>query len=703
MQFFSVRLTVLCAVVLGLFSCLPALSATAPQQPRFAYVANNQDGTVSVFEVDKTMLRARDYAYVAGSSPLSLALTPSQRFLYVGGNGSPGLVGYSVNADTGELTPLAPTSFSNSLFQLKVDPSGKFLVSATGSSVDSYRINAETGALLSTGSGSASSPIALAIHPSGKLVYAIDVNNDEVSAFYLNPTTGVLTSVAGSPFPTNSTNPFAAAIDPAGRYLFIPNVNGGNLTVFAINSSTGALMEVEGSPFATGGGPWAVAVSPSGNILYVSNSYDKTISAFVINSTTGSLSAVTGSPFSSGATAALGLTIDPSGEKLYGMDHDSNEVVIFSINPSTGALKLENTVRSRGAAYSMAIVSGKDPAPYVPKSVYVTNAISNNISAFNIASSSGSLTVISGSPFPTGSFPSAISSDAGGRFVFTGNVGDSTVSAFTVDAATGTLSPAPGSPFSAGKQPTSVAVDNGAHFVYACNNLDNTISGYSVSAFGALTSVAGFPMSTLPYLDPLALTIDPRGKVLYVVNATSNNVVSYSIDPGTGSLTELGEVATGSFPDSVAVDPTGRFLLVNNSLSANVYVYAIDGPTGAATQVAASSSRGLANPYAIAADPSGNRAYVGNGNPSDIVGYRLNTGTGVLKQLPSSPYSGVATPFSLSFDLSGSYLYVANNSGNNVSGYAVNNTTGALTAVPGGPFAAGSAPTAVTVVDSVRP
>src|SRR6266480_445102 len=93
------RLSVPCAVICHLLACLPIFAVTAPQKPRFAYVANNQDGTVSVFEIDNAMLRARDYAYIAGSSPVSLTLTPSQKFLYVGSNGSAALSGYRVNSE----------------------------------------------------------------------------------------------------------------------------------------------------------------------------------------------------------------------------------------------------------------------------------------------------------------------------------------------------------------------------------------------------------------------------------------------------------------------------------------------------------------------------------------------------------------------------------------------------------------------------
>ncbi|MGA8429090.1 MAG: beta-propeller fold lactonase family protein [Candidatus Sulfotelmatobacter sp.] len=695
-------LVIFCVFVFNCFVLPSAQGATAAAKPRFVYVANNQDGSVSVFEVDNFMLRARDYVYESGSSPLSVALTPSQKFLYVGGNGSPGLSCYGVNAESGQLTFLSSASSVTSLFQLQVDPSGKFLLLVDGNAVQSYRINNETGALSLAGFASGGSPTALVIHPSGKFVYGISEQKNAIIAFHLNSTTGALTKIAGSPFLTHSQNPWAATIDPNGNYLFVPNANGANVSVFAIDSGTGAVTQVPGSPFSAGAVPYTAVVAPSGKFLYVGNAYDRTISTYAINPASGGLTPVSGSPFSTGLSGPLGLSIDPTGSVLYSMDHDSEEVVIFSISGLTGSLTLENTVRSRGAAISMAIVSGTTSATYLPKSVYVANAGSNNISAFSIAEMSGVLSPITGSPFAAGALPNATSSDTYGRFLFVSNGGDSTVSAFIVNAVSGALTAVSGSPFVSGRQPTSVVVDSGAHFVYATNNLDNTISGFSISTSGMLTALDGFPISTAPLMGPIALAIDPRGKLLYVVNADSNSVTSYSIDAGNGSLTNMGFQSTGSSPNSLTVDPTGRYVLVSDSGSSDVYVYAIDGPTGALTQAAVSPSSGLDSPSTVAADPSGKRAYVGNGNPSDLVGYWLNTSTGVLKQLPNSPFVGVTGPFSLSFDLSGGFLFVANNSGNTVSGYAVNRTNGALSAVPGTPFSAGSVPTAATVVDSVR-
>lgn len=175
--------------------------ATPPPKPRFVYVANNQDGTVSTFLVDQAMLRARGYVSLGGdSSPISLTLTPSQKFLYVGNNSSFGIAGFAVNAATGDLTPVAGSPFdSGGLLQLVAHPTANLLLVATGSAVESYLIDSSSGALTLAGVAGGESPWALAVHPSGNLVYAANVNSASISGFKLNTTTGSLTPVAGSP------------------------------------------------------------------------------------------------------------------------------------------------------------------------------------------------------------------------------------------------------------------------------------------------------------------------------------------------------------------------------------------------------------------------------------------------------------------------------------------------------------------------
>ena len=208
-------------------------------------------------------------------------------------------------------------------------------------------------------------------------------------------------------------------------------------------------------------------------------------------------------------------------------------------------------------------------------------------------------------------------------------------------------------------------------------------------------------------LDPLGLTIDPRGKFLYVADAMENSISVYAIDSSTGALALSGSATAGTFPDSVSVDPSGRFLFASNSSqSSTVSVFAIDPATGLPSLTYTQAGDGISYPYSIAADPSGGRVYLGNGSPSEVLAFSLNTLSGRLKPLSGLPVTGVSGPYSLSFDLSGSFLYVSNAIGpalgDSVSAFAVDKSSGTLTPVTGSPFIAGQGPGSVTVIDKVQ-
>ena len=55
------------------------------------------------------------------------------------------------------------------------------------------------------------------------------------------------------------------------------------------------------------------------------------------------------------------------------------------------------------------------------KFLYVTNAFSSDVSAFQIDPGGGSLAEITGSPYPTGNTPIAVAADPSGKFLFVTN------------------------------------------------------------------------------------------------------------------------------------------------------------------------------------------------------------------------------------------------------------------------------------------
>ena len=135
-----------------------------------------------------------------------------------------------------------------------------------------------------------------------QVAYVANSGSNDVSAYTISPTTGVLLAVAGSPFAAGTT-PNAVTVSPNGQFLYVAN-GGGNVSAYTIASGTGVLTAVAGSPFAAGTTPNGITIDPNGQFLYVANGGGN-VSAYTITVGTGalvSLGAGLGNPFSAGNT-----------------------------------------------------------------------------------------------------------------------------------------------------------------------------------------------------------------------------------------------------------------------------------------------------------------------------------------------------------------------------------------------------------------
>jgi DNA-binding beta-propeller fold protein YncE len=157
-----------------------------------------------------------------------------------------------------------------------------------------------------------------------------------VSGYAVDPTTGALTPVPGSPFAAGS-GPHSLAPDHSGKFLFIANRLSNNISAYSVDATTGALTPVPGSPFAAGTDPYAMAADPAANFLYVANQGSNNVSAFSFDAGTGVLTPVPGSPFAAG-TGPDSVRVDAAGEFVYVANGGSNNVFAYGINGATGAL-----------------------------------------------------------------------------------------------------------------------------------------------------------------------------------------------------------------------------------------------------------------------------------------------------------------------------------------------------------------------------
>jgi 6-phosphogluconolactonase (cycloisomerase 2 family) len=331
-----------------------------------------------------------------------------------------------------------------------------------------------------------------------------------LSVFEVNPSTGALTAVPGSPFEVGS-NATAVVVDPTGRFVYVMDTVARDVWSFSVDPTSGSLTLLPGSPINFEFMPSAIAVDPTGRFLYVSissgNAYVTSgMLLYSIDPTAGVLSAVSGPQV---IENPLGLAIDPSGTFLYFYwASGESRMVTESINFETGIPSLASDV-----------FYGPSNAPGIAIDPLDRFAAVNGPVIFTIDPIAGSLT-------PTGTTPFATSGnsafDPSGRFLYSvdnslSSCGTSCpLAGYQVDPQSGALTPIAGSPFAAGTGFQYVASDPTGQFVYAIA-LDGTgsaIYGFSLSSStGALTPLAGspWPMTYSNFAGPMAISFAPNG------------------------------------------------------------------------------------------------------------------------------------------------------------------------------------------------
>jgi hypothetical protein len=168
-----------------------------------------------------------------------------------------------------------------------------------------------------------------------------------------------LTAVTGSPFPAG-ISPLNLTTDGLGKYLyatdgFYGNHTGSSVAAFAISSS-GALTTVAGSPFAFP--MWQVAGEPTGQFL-----------------------------------------IGTTGSSVPSNGVDDNHLYVFSINQTNGALTQVGTpVPTVYSPFTIAVQQNTGGSLVYSFGINDTDTAYNPIEGYQI-SSTGGLSIVSGSPF----------------------------------------------------------------------------------------------------------------------------------------------------------------------------------------------------------------------------------------------------------------------------------------------------------------
>lgn len=313
-------------------------------------------------------------------------------------------------------------------------------------------------------------------------------NNQALRGWAINPATGALTPVAGSPWIVPEY-PFRLGMGkgPAGRFLY-PVTPDSNVTVgFAVDPKTGALTRVPGSPFPFPPAGVAMTVHPNGKFAYM-NAIAYDISPYKVDPMTGKLTA-------SGNIATAGvyprLAIDPTGKCLFSLNKG-----IFFIN---------------------------DPKK------------TKNISAFKIDQVTGALTETLGSPYPTGDNPFAFTFHPSGKYLIVSSNVSSDIRTYAIEPTTCALT----QKSILTKATGDVVFEPTGNFVYATD--DGTAHTIATLSFNASTgALIRKSAVSIGKLSASNLAMDPAGKFLiaveYDLSSSPILAATYKIDTTSGAL-----------------------------------------------------------------------------------------------------------------------------------------------------------------------
>jgi len=340
----------------------------------------------------------------------------------------------------------------------------------------------------------------------------------------------------------------------------------GGVSAYAVDYQIGSLTPLADSPVTAGRNPVTLVASPNGLNLYVVNHDDSSVSDFAIG-TDGKIFLqntynVTGSQATAIAIDAAGAflyvtftyQVGPNGQQLYSpASPGPGGVTIFPINAKDGSLGTPSTVKVGNNPVGIVVSrpAGGNTYAYVLDQETPTTPKAQ-VLGFAQNTTTGALTPVPGT---------SITTDSTGKTVAVG--------------------------YGAGTTPSAIAEDPSSRFVYITDEATNQLYGNVVANNGSLVAMTNGPFATGIF--PVGLTIDPRGKFLYVANLSSSTVSAYAIDVASG--TPVGSVgsastATDTSPTCVTIEPAlGIYLYTSNNLANTVSAMQLDPHNGGLKQV----------------------------------------------------------------------------------------------------------------------
>jgi 6-phosphogluconolactonase len=323
-----------------------------------------------------------------------------------------------------------------------------------------YSFDPGTGKLTSLGVAAESEdPSFLAIHPSGKYLYAVNEidhfgaqKSGAASAFSIDQKTGKLTLLNQAA--TRGAGPCHISLDKSGKFALVANYDGGSVSSFPVHDD-GTLGEAadfvqhhgssvnkerQEAPHAH----W-IGTSPDNHFALAADLGLDEVLIYRFNAAKGMLTP-NNQPYAKVNPGAgpRHLAFHPNGKFAYALAELEDSVTVFAYKAGNGSLTPLQTV----SALSTLRKDNKGPKEAAEiavhpngKFLYASNRAGiDTISAFSINPTKGTLSLRD--EYPTmGKTPRNFAIDPTGKFLLAANQESSNIVVFRIDSATGALAP----------------------------------------------------------------------------------------------------------------------------------------------------------------------------------------------------------------------------------------------------------------------
>lgn len=242
----------------------------------FVYATRDENAAgdgVEVFRVEAngSLAAIAGSPYSTENGPQALVVDPSGKYLYVA-DATGFIDAFTIDQVSGALTPL---------------PGSPFKLSTTKPACGAFPTDI--------------------VDYLGRRLYTANSFDDSISGFKIAGTVGTITQIAGSPWPdeggcnilnsSSAFNPESIAIDGTGKFLYGVNGDMEEIAIYAIGSNGGPRLVKYTPNTSACGGP--IRTDPKGNYLYAvgcANTGSPGIVEYAINHTNGNLTALPSSP-----------------------------------------------------------------------------------------------------------------------------------------------------------------------------------------------------------------------------------------------------------------------------------------------------------------------------------------------------------------------------------------------------------------------